>query len=113
MTFPNIDHMLVGIVVAFDAETGEVLHVQERLVETVDGKPGCTTEITSDECEEIRGDAAQNYPRRRVDVIVAPPEMGEREDAAPTRYHVDPMTRKLRVEPECNLRLEARFISHS
>jgi hypothetical protein len=35
--------------------------------------------------------------------IVAPPEMGEREDGPLLRYHVDPMTRKLRAE-ECDPR---------
>jgi hypothetical protein len=37
--------------------------------------------------------------------LVAPPEPGEREDEAPLRYHVDPMTRKLRTEPQCDPRL--------
>jgi hypothetical protein len=107
MTFPNIDHMLVGVVVAFDADTGEVLDVHEKFVETVDGKPGCATDITRIECEEIRADAARSFPHRRVDVIAGSSEMGQREEEAPVRYRVDPMTRKLRVEPEGDLILEA------
>ena len=93
-TFPNIDHVLVGIVVAFDADTGEVLDVNEKFVEIVDGKPGYDTEITPTECEEVRADTA-------------PPEMVQREGEAPVRYHVDPMTLKLRVEAERNLISEA------
>jgi hypothetical protein len=38
--------------------------------------------------------------------LVVPPEPGEREDEAPLRYHVDPMTRKLRTEPQCDPRLK-------
>jgi hypothetical protein len=69
-TFPNIDHVLVGVVIAFDADTGEVLDVNEKFVETVNGKPGCATEITSVECEELRADVARSFPDRRVDVLV-------------------------------------------
>ena len=106
-TFPKIDHVLVGIVVAFDADTGEVLDINEKFVEIVDGKPGYGTEITPTECEEVRADTARSFPHRRVDLVVAPPEMVQREGEAPVRYHVDPMTRKLRVEREHNLISEA------
>jgi hypothetical protein len=111
MTVPEIDHMLVSIAVAFDAETGDVLHVHEKFVETVDGKPCCTAEVTPDECEKIRAEAALAHPRRRVDIVTAPPELGQREDEMPVRYHVDPMTRKLRTEPERDPRLGAGFTS--
>jgi hypothetical protein len=74
-------------------------------VETVDGRPSCSTDITPEEREEIRSAAARCHSRRCVDVLVAPPEPSEREDEAPLRYHVDPMTRKLRKEPQCDPRL--------
>jgi hypothetical protein len=106
-TFPKIDHVLIGVVVAYDADTGEVLDVNERFVETVDGKPGYATEITPTECDEIRADLARSFPERRLDVLVAPREMVEREKEVPVAYHVDPMTRKLRVEPERDLITEA------
>jgi hypothetical protein len=102
-TVPKLDHALAGFVVAFDTETGDVLHVRERLVETIDGKPVNATQITPDECEEVRAEAARNAPRRRVDVIVAPPDAGHPEGER-VRYHVDPMTRKLRIEAECDPR---------
>lgn len=91
---------LVGVVVAFDADTGDVLHVRETFMQTIDGKGAYPTEISSDECEEVRADAAKNFPRRRVDVITAPPEAGQQEGEAPKRYHVDPMTRRLRAVPD-------------
>lgn len=106
MSIPKIDHRLAGVVVAFDAETGDVLHVHKKFVETCDGEPSCSTDITPEEREEIRSDAARCHSRRRVDVLVAPPELGEREDEAPLRYHVDPMSRKLRTEPQCDPRLK-------
>ena len=94
---------LVAVVVAFDTKTGDVLHTHQKIVETVDGKPVFRTEITPDECEEIRADLARALPRRRVGVIVAPPEMGPREGER-IWYHVDPKTRKMRKlkvsEPE-------------
>jgi len=105
MSIPKIDHRLVGVVVAFDAETGDVLHVHKKFVETCDGEPSCSTDITPEEREEIRSEAARCHSRRRVDVLVAPPEPSEREDEAPLRYHVDPMSRKLRTEPQCDPRL--------
>jgi len=40
--------------------------------------------------------------------VVAPPELGQREGEAFIRYHVNPMTRKLRKEQRCDPRLEAR-----
>jgi hypothetical protein len=109
MNRPNVDHLQVGLIVAFDADTGDVLHVHEKFVETIDGKPACSTDVTPDECEAVRLDAVRNHPRRRVDVLAAPPEMGQREDESPVRYHVDPMIRKLRVEPECDPRLATSF----
>ena len=108
MSLPNIDHRLVGVVVAFDADTGDVLHVHQKFVEVVDGEPSYSTEMTPDECEEIRAEAARYHPRQRVDVIMPPPELVQRDGEAPVRYHVDPMTRKLRVEPLCDPRLKGR-----
>lgn len=82
MTFPKkIDHIFVGTVVAYDADTGEVLDVVEKFVETEDGTPGYTKpQITSIECDEIRAEAVRSFPQRRVDVIVGPPEMDQGED---------------------------------
>ena len=107
MSFPNIDNKLVGLIVAFDAETGDVLHIHQKFVETVDGRAGYSEDVTPDEHEEIRADTARCHPRRRVDVIVAPPELGPREGEAFLRYHVDPMTRRLRKEAACDPCLEA------
>ena len=103
MTFAKIDHILVGVVVAFDAETGDVLHVQEKFVETLDGKPGCDTEISSSEREEVRANAARIFPRCKVDVTVGLPKLGQPESEPTIRYQVDPMTRELTME---HLRLE-------
>ncbi len=46
MGFPNINLKLVGAIVAFDAETGDVLHFHQKFVETVDGMPGYSEDIT-------------------------------------------------------------------
>ena len=60
------DHIFVGTVVAFDTDTGEVLDVVEKFVETEDGTPGCTKpQITSIECDEIRAEAVRSFPTTR------------------------------------------------
>ena len=109
---PKIDNRRIGIVVTFDADTGDVLHVHEKLVETIDGESSYSTDITADECEETRAYAARTFPRRRVDVIVASPELHQA-DAPGMRYHVDPMSRKLRVEPQNGPFFDPRFASHN
>ena len=116
---PKFDIALVGIIVAFDPETGDPLHVHEEHVETIDDRPICSVEITAEDCEKIREEAIKRYPRRRIDVISALPEdlisarpegvIGARPEVGglivKRRYHVDPMTRKLRMETESDFHL--------
>jgi hypothetical protein len=109
MAQQNIGLERVGLVVAFDADTGEVLHVHEKVVETVDGAPGCRAEITSEECSEIREMAARSHCNRRVDVIT---EMGPSDEDVHYRYRVDPMTRVLRAERQADPRKQAEAIAH-
>jgi hypothetical protein len=104
----NIGRERVGLVVAFDADTGEVLHVHEKLVETVDGTPSCRAEITSEECSEIREMVAQNHCNRRVDVIT---EKGPSDEEVHYRYRVDLMMRVLRAERQTDPRKQAEAIA--
>jgi len=120
---PRFDIALAGIIVAFDPETGDALHVHEEHVETIDDRPICSVEITAEDCEKIREEAIKRYPRRRIDVISARPEdlisarpdgvIGERPEVGgqivKRRYHVDPMTRKLRMETESDFQLVQRL----
>ena len=107
MTHPKIDHVLAGIVVAFDAETGDVLHVHEKIVETVDGQPGCATEISSEECEEIsRRDRPRLAPAGGSTFSPRRRKWSNGRTRSPSDYHVDPMTRELRVERRCGSPLE-------
>jgi hypothetical protein len=101
----KFDNTLAGVIVAFDPETGDALHVHEKYVETIDGEQTYSDVITDDEREHVRAEAIERYPRRRIDVISALPEdvfmnSSRPELAGPerARYHVDPMTRKVRVE---------------
>jgi hypothetical protein len=111
---PKFDITLLGTVVAFDPETGDTLHIHEEHVETINGAPTYPAGISSDDCEKIREEVIKRYPRRRIDVlsarrediIGASPEGGIRSRPEvggliiKRRYHVDPMTRKLRMETE-------------
>lgn len=110
MTLPNVDHVLMGLIVAFDAETGDVLQVHQKIVETEDGEAVVSKDITAEESDSVRAVAARLFPRRRVAVIVVPPEVVPPEGQR-VRYHVDPQTRKLRVESLCDPHLEAGFSS--
>jgi hypothetical protein len=106
-TFPKVDHVLAGVVIAFDSDAGEVLDVNEKFVETVNGKLGYASEITSVECEDLRADVARSFTQRAIDVVIAPPETAQSEGQVPFRYHVDPKNRKVSVEPERDLISEA------
>jgi hypothetical protein len=109
-TVPRFDNALAGVIIAFDPETGDALYVHEKYVETIDGAPAYPAEITDDEREQVRAEAVERYPRRRIDLITArpedvvttEPELGGLES---THYRVDPMTRKLRREPEIDVDL--------
>jgi hypothetical protein len=94
----NIDFVSAGLIVTFEADTGDVLHIREKIVETVDGKPGCSIKITNEECEQLREKIARDHAGRRVDAIVASPDTENYALIGPKRYLVDPMTRKLRIE---------------
>ena len=99
-TFPKIDHVLVGAVVAFDSDTGEVLDVSEKFVESVDGKPGYASEITAVDRQDLLADVARSFPQRAIDVVIAPPATAHSQGQVPVRYRVDPKNRKVSVEPE-------------
>lgn len=98
MTKDRVDIVITGAAVAFDADTGDVLHVYEKACEATDGSKAKYADITEDEREATRREAAAVHPRRRIDVVVVPPEQIRPDELV--RYHVDPMTRSLRVERE-------------
>jgi hypothetical protein len=102
-TFPKIDHVLAGVVIAFDSDTGEVLDVNEKFVESVNGKLGYASEITTVDREDLLSDVARSFPQRAIDVVIAPPEKADSQGQVPFRYHVDPKNRKVSVEPERDL----------
>lgn len=80
------------VLVAFDIETGEVVHVREWIVDRLFG----TTRSTRKEREALRREAACAYPTRQIDVVPAPPML--RRPGDDYRYKVDPKTRRPRIE---------------
>jgi len=99
-TKDRIDHVALGVIVAFDPETGDPLHVHEEFSETAEGS-ACATSFTEDEVEHVRAEAVERHPRRRIDVVTAPPEaQGPQQsnlgDPGFTAYRVDPMKRQIR-----------------
>ena len=98
MKLNKMDHVSAGLIVAFDADTGEVVHIREKIIETVDGKPACKVSISPEECEQVRCTAAQRRPGCRVDAVIAPPDTENHDHNGSKRYHVDPISRKLWIE---------------
>lgn len=93
MASTKIDNVATGLVVAFDADTGDVVHIHETLVESVEGAAVKAEPPDAETCESIRCQAAEAHPRRRIDAIAVRAEAGPSEGE---RLHVDPMTRQLR-----------------
>ena len=98
MKIKKIDHVSAGLIVAFDADTGEVVLIREKIIETVDGKPACKVKISSKECEQVREKAAHRRPGCRVEAVVAPSDTENHDHNGPKRYNVDPVSRKLWIE---------------
>ena len=93
----SFDNVMTGVIVAFDAETGDVVSVHETFTEVVDGAKPALTLPDAAACERIRGEAAEANPRRRIDAVAVAP------DAVPedgSRFHVDPFTRTPRAVPD-------------
>ena len=105
----KVDNVSVGVVVAFDPDTGDALLVHEVFNEAADGAD-YSTGFTDDEIERVRAEAADRHPRRRIDVVTAPPGREDTQavvlgDPGLVSYRVDPMTRQVRREPEPDLEL--------
>ena len=91
---PNrIDNLVSTVVVAYDAETGEVVYLHEQLIEVPLGasapRSSCDAELET----EIREEARKCYPQRRIETLVADsgdiPEEG-------MRFEVELACRKIR-----------------
>lgn len=93
MAHPKIDNVVTGLVLAFDADTGDVVHVHERLAESIDGAEVKQTLVDRDTCEAIRCEVADVHPRRRIDAIAVSADIAGAEEGT---LHVDPMTRQAR-----------------
>lgn len=99
MTERNIQLEHAGTVVVFDAMTGEVLHVHEKIVEIERGNSGKKCKVKNRECEEVRAQIAAECPGRRIDAVIAPRDMvpgpGE-------HYCVDALNRTVFLKKDCN-----------
>lgn len=93
----SFDNVMTGAIVAFDAETGDVVSVHEIFAEVVDGAKPTMGLPDAEACERLRSEAAETNPRRRIDAVVLAPDAVP-EDAS--RLHVDPFTRTPRSVPD-------------
>ena len=99
MNIPHeIDLVSVGIIAAYDKDTGEVLHVHETIVEVTNGEYHCGDHITEQECEDIKRQIAEKCKDRNIEIVDGPPELGMAQDR-PVRYRVDLKNRSVSVEP--------------
>ncbi len=90
--YMNGQQVPAEVLVAFDIETGEVVHVQEWIVDRLLGN----SRATRRERELLKREAACANPNRRIDVVAAPPMLRRPDEA--WRYRVDPKTRRPLIE---------------
>ena len=97
-TSTEIDFASVGIIVAYDKETGEVLHVHEKIVEVTNGEYHCGDHITQEERDEILDEVATRESSRKVSIIEGSSDMGIAQEK-PVRYRIDLETQTLHLAP--------------
>ena len=94
----TIDFVSVGVIAVFDQDSGEVLHVHEKIVEVTDGAYKCGSEISEDERRELQEKIAAQHSDRRIDSVIAGAEFGHAL-GRPVNYRVEPGSRSLHADP--------------
>lgn len=103
MKHENMDNIVSRVVVAYDAKTGEVMHIHEELIEVVAGTSTPTPESTPSSSNdkdletEIREEARRFFPQRSIETLVVDPEDAPMEGM---RFEVELACRKLRKIPD-------------
>lgn len=93
-----------GVVVAFDAETGHVLLVNEIYEEVIDGGGAQSKPPDDKDRDELRKLAASSFASRKVDVIaVAQRDLRLAGNAPPSEWFVDRTSRTLSRRPRPDL----------
>ncbi len=94
MSSTAFSHVLADVRILYDAETGEVLHTHETVLEVEDGRmpdyvpPG-------EVFETIRRDLARAVPGRRIEMAEVPAELRGSDPDVPQWYRVDPKARRV------------------
>ena len=84
-----------GVVVAFDADTGEPLIVNEIYEEVIEGKADYSQVPTDEDCEVIEAEAQRSYASKKIDIIAAPNSDLSMSEDVPVEWQVDLESRKL------------------
>lgn len=95
----KFDIVLTGIIFAYDTDTGDVVHIDEIHEEVADGEEEKLRRAPCQaDCDTIRELAAADHPRRKIDVLaVAAADEVEVPSAGRVRFHVDPVTKRMRT----------------
>ena len=72
MSITQIDNVSAGYVFAYDANTGDVLWTHEKFVEVLGELKEPLPQITEDECEQVKAEAAKVFRGRKVEAMIAP-----------------------------------------
>lgn len=101
----KIDNLVSTVVVAYDADTGDVVYVHEELVEVAVGeratRSSCDAELETD----IREEARRCFPQRRIETLVTDPGDTPEEGM---RFEVELACRKVRKIPDDRARYLCR-----
>lgn len=107
MDIKSIEFQTTDVVVAYDTDTGDVLHVHQVSDEVVDGKRHSNDRGALEAERNLVGEIARKqFPGRRVEVLTAGPDampkpgMRQRVDVSAKRVveEIDPRPRRI-IEP--------------
>jgi hypothetical protein len=93
MSAPQFENVSVGYVLVYDSTTGDVLWTHERIVEVPRDREEGPTQITEEECERVRAEAAEVFRGRDVRALIAYEGFALRDN---TRIVIDPESKALR-----------------
>lgn len=84
-----------GVVVAYDADTGETLIVNEIFEEVTAEQTDYSKAPTDNDCDALKEEARRSYGSRKIDVIAASNNDLAISEEVPVMWQVDLQSRKL------------------
>jgi len=96
MNTVKIDNVCIGTVFVYDTSTGDVLWTHEEIIESSNSPNDYPIQVSQSDCDNIRAEAQQVFPERKIDALRAPESFSLREN---THISVD-VNKKIIIERE-------------